>query len=151
MQFKKIHEAYSVGGSHVEASDLTLNVLTNYRCLSCGNPLRLHWTHTGGRYFSHILQLARMESLLQCDYLIPVGATLYPKPLTPFASGVQDVLQRDNATLGFPEPQRFVCVMCNHEYDGLKMCPLCNDWMYTTELKNRCTDTPSNSDDTPAV
>lgn len=139
MQFKKIHEACTAQGGCVKATDMYLNVLFNYLCPSCGNLLRLHWTHTEGRYFTHILENVNLATLTNCEYIIPASTSGSARPPTPFSTAVQETLQRDNSTLGFPVAERFMCVMCNHEYHGLKMCPLCQSTMYTTEVKNRDT------------
>ncbi|WP_337264901.1 MULTISPECIES: putative zinc ribbon protein [unclassified Serratia (in: enterobacteria)] len=135
MQFQKIDVGRTEGGQSVKAKDLSLKLREQYFCQSCGNPLHLYWTHTAGRYFEHHLEQAEEKTLAHCQYLLSPSQP--QKPPTPFEQAVYDTLNLDNPFLGFPQPQRFHCVMCNHDYDGLKICPLCQDPIYTTEVKLR--------------
>ncbi|WP_447874546.1 putative zinc ribbon protein [Serratia fonticola] len=137
MQFKKITTGSTGDGSTVSADDLSLNPQTPYHCISCGNPLRLHLTHTAGRYFEHDLEHCSFHTLDTCTYLLPSSHFQSTKPPTPFAQAVQENRQRDDDTLGFPGLQHYFCVMCDRDYYGKKSCLYCDDTHYTTEISNR--------------
>lgn len=132
MQFRKIRSACLADGYLVRAQDLTLRSRGPWYCKSCGNPLRLYWTHTEGSYFEHDLELAEDARLSPCEYLQASS----PKSPSPSAQAVHDILQRDNTMLGRPTDQYYWCVHCEYEYYGPKTCPNCEEWLFTTEKKN---------------
>lgn len=108
-------------------------------CQHCLNPLRFRITHTEGRFFEHDLELSDVNQLESCAYRL---SPLPPPPInatTPLAWTVINAMQHDGSVLGNPRPQRFLCVMCNYEYVGLKTCPRCHNNLYSTEVRNRNT------------
>ncbi|WP_025122866.1 MULTISPECIES: putative zinc ribbon protein [unclassified Serratia (in: enterobacteria)] len=137
MQFKKITTGSTGDGSTVSTDNLSLNPQIPYHCTSCGNPLRLHSTHTAGRYFEHDLEHCSFHTLDMCKYLLPSSHAQPTRPLTPFAQAVQENIQRDDDTLGFPGLQHYFCVMCDCDYYGKKCCLYCGDTHYTVEVSKR--------------
>ncbi|VXD06349.1 conserved hypothetical protein [Enterobacterales bacterium 8AC] len=137
MQFTKITTGCTEDGCTVSADDLSLNPQARYHCISCGNPLRLHVTHTAGRYFEHDLEQSATETLETCTFLLSASNPPPVKPLTPFAQALQENIQRGNDTLGLPGLQHYFCAMCERDYHGKKCCLYCDDTHYTTEISNR--------------
>ncbi|TPG61972.1 putative zinc ribbon protein [Ewingella americana] len=139
MQFKKIEVAITEDGTSVAAE--IQPVRATYHC--CLNPLYLRTTHTEGRYFEHDIELSDVKKLESCPYLIPASQPAIPKPPTAWEIAVQEASQKWSSDRSSLKPQRYLCVMCNHEYEGRRMCPLCEHDLYSTEVANRSTETLS--------
>lgn len=138
MVFDKIRAAHQADGHLVSVRDLTISSLGPWSCASCGNPLLLNRTHDKGLYFEHDLELADDPHLMVCGYRRASMA----KPPSLFDQSVEDWLQRtDTMPARPPLFADYWCAMCEIEYHGLRNCPQCKKHIYSTEMKNRDTQT----------
>ncbi|QQN35138.1 hypothetical protein JHW33_00335 [Rahnella aceris] len=139
MQFKKIKRGMTENGNFLRADLYPLQARQSCYCQHCLNPLQFRITHAEGRFFEHDLELSDVNQLEVCAYRL---SSLPPPPINASLSSVWTAVnggQHEGSDLGNPRPQRFLCVMCNYEYDGLKTCPRCHNNLYTTEVRNRNT------------
>ncbi|WP_145551216.1 putative zinc ribbon protein [Yersinia intermedia] len=143
MQFKKVKKAITEDGTSVTAEIQPVRATYHCYCPFCLSPLYLRTTHAEGRYFEHDIELSDVKKLESCPYLIPASQPATPKPPTAWEIGVQEASQKWSSDLGVLKLQRYLCVMCNHEYEGRRMCPLCEHILYSTEVENMSTETLS--------
>jgi hypothetical protein len=136
MQFKKVKKAITEDGTSVTAETQPVRATYHCYCPFCLNPLYLRTTHAEGRYFEHDIELSDVKKLKACPYLIPPSQPVPIKPPTAFEIAVQEALAKCSSDLGTLRPRRYVCVLCNHEYNGLRMCPMCKHALYSTEVEN---------------
>lgn len=129
MQFRTIRTAFDHEGEVIRIRDLTPRSRGLWFCRSCNNPLRLHWTHDSGGYFEHDLEEAEELRLTHCAYRI---ITL-DKPVSAFDQAVNALMERDYALSTEPSEKDYFCVLCQHEYYGIRCCPKCRQHIYSTE------------------
>lgn len=127
MQFKKLREGCNIHGELIRADTLPPGNTAHYYCSDCHNRLVLRVTHTEGRYFEHDLEQVDIETAQGCSYRLTQRE--------PHAS--PNVVRALVPTLGRPTSQLYFCVLCDKEYEGLKTCPDCKGYIYTTEVSLR--------------
>lgn len=143
MQFKKIKRALTDDGTWVRAEIFPLQRQQRCYCPECLNPLRFRITHTEGRFFVHDLEHGDINTLERCPHLLTSSAFLKTPLPTSFEYVAQTTVRNDVSGLGAPKPQRYLCVMCHYEFNGLKICPRCDNRLYCTEVIIRSTVTLS--------
>ncbi|MDQ9130475.1 putative zinc ribbon protein [Serratia fonticola] len=127
MQFKKLREACTLHGERVRADTLLPGNTDHYYCGDCHNRLVLRVTHTEGRYFEHDLEQVNIETAQDCCHrLTEREPHTFPNIEWQFVPA-----------LGYPASQPYFCVLCDKEYEGLKTCPDCKSYIYTTEVSLR--------------
>ncbi|WP_337261396.1 MULTISPECIES: putative zinc ribbon protein [unclassified Serratia (in: enterobacteria)] len=127
MQFKKLREACTRSGERVQADAFPPGDTTPCYCDDCHSRLVLCVTHTEGRYFEHDLEQADSEAAQGCCHRL----TRSEPPASP------NVKSAFALTLGRPTPTDYFCVLCDKAYVGLKTCPDCKGYIYTTEVSLR--------------
>jgi len=143
MQFKKIKRALTDNGTWVRAEIFPLQGQQRCYCPECLNPLRFRITHTEGRFFEHGLEHGDINTLERCPHLLTSSPFLTTPLPTSFEHASQKTIENDFSGLGSPRQQRYLCVLCNHEYGGLRKCPLCKHILYSTEVEKRSSETLS--------
>ncbi|MEC5321460.1 putative zinc ribbon protein [Brenneria populi subsp. brevivirga] len=131
MNFDKIYFAKNEKGKPFSIDFLPIQTTGKFYCRSCGNPLLLCATYTQGRFFKHDLEHSDTDDLLQCQHYIP--------PVSAKRPAKTSILQVTDIPCAL-QPKNYICVMCDYQYHGKKICPRCGLTIYTTEVEKR--DTP---------